>query len=105
MTLEEAIQHCNDKAAELNGTACGIEHKQLRDWLEELKKFREVSKESAIIIDGVKHTFIEDEYYIPGDNCVKMCSLYNNCVHHTFKLCGYVYGFCNHGHFEILKQE
>lgn len=38
MTLDEAIQHCEEKA--LCGDACGLEHKQLADWLKELKNYR-----------------------------------------------------------------
>lgn len=38
MTLDEAIQHCEEKA--LCGDACGLEHKQLADWLKELKSYR-----------------------------------------------------------------
>ena len=38
MTLNEAIQHCEEKA--LCGDACGLEHKQLAEWLKELKSYR-----------------------------------------------------------------
>ena len=38
MTLDEAIQHCEEKAQ--CGTDCGMEHKQLADWLKELKSLR-----------------------------------------------------------------
>ena len=38
MTLDEAIQHCEEKA--LCGDACGLEHKQLAEWLKELKYYR-----------------------------------------------------------------
>ena len=38
MTLDEAIQHCEEKAQ--CGTDCGMEHKQLADWLKELKTLR-----------------------------------------------------------------
>lgn len=38
MTLDEAIQHCEEKA--LCGDACGLEHKQLAEWLKELKSYR-----------------------------------------------------------------
>lgn len=38
MTLDEAIEHCQEK---IDNTQCGLEHLQLRDWLIELKKFRE----------------------------------------------------------------
>lgn len=37
MTLDEAIQHCRDKE---NCSQCGQEHKQLKEWLEELKDLR-----------------------------------------------------------------
>lgn len=37
MTLDEAIKHCQDK---IDNTLCGIEHRQLRDWLIELKERR-----------------------------------------------------------------
>jgi len=37
MTLDEAIKHCADK---IDNTECGLEHRQLRDWLIELKKFK-----------------------------------------------------------------
>lgn len=38
MTLDEAIQHCEEKAR--CGDACGLEHKQLAEWLKELKGYR-----------------------------------------------------------------
>ena len=41
MTLDEAIQHCRDKE---NCSQCGQEHKQLREWLEELKSKRNLKK-------------------------------------------------------------
>lgn len=38
MTLDEAIQHCEERA--LCGDICGLEHKQLAEWLKELKGYR-----------------------------------------------------------------
>ena len=38
MTLNEAIQHCEERA--LCGDACGLEHKQLAEWLKELRSYR-----------------------------------------------------------------
>ena len=38
MTIEEAIKHCDEKAK--CGDACGLEHKQLADWLRELMQLR-----------------------------------------------------------------
>ncbi len=37
MTLDEAIEHCNEK---INNTQCGLEHLQLRDWLIELRTLK-----------------------------------------------------------------
>ena len=38
MTLDEAIQHCEEKT--LCDDVCGLEHKQLAEWLKELKDYR-----------------------------------------------------------------
>lgn len=48
MTLEEAIKHCFDvynrlKAQDIEDCECAEEHKQLAEWLEELKERREDS--------------------------------------------------------------
>lgn len=45
MTLDEAIQHCEEKA--LCGDACSLEHKQLAEWLKELKSYR-MDKETKL---------------------------------------------------------
>ena len=41
MTLDEAIVHAREIADGLGCTACAAEHRQLADWLEELKMRRE----------------------------------------------------------------
>lgn len=44
MTLEEAIQHCEDtmyKQKELGCNLCAQDHEQLKQWLEELRRYRE----------------------------------------------------------------
>lgn len=50
MTLEEAILHCEevaDRCAVTDGNRkCEIEHRQLAEWLRELKKLREVLNEN-----------------------------------------------------------
>lgn len=38
MTLREAIEHCKEKSC--GNTVCAQEHKQLAEWLEELKELR-----------------------------------------------------------------
>ena len=42
MTLDEAIEHCEEKAKCCD--SCGLEHKQLAEWLRELKVFRKIFK-------------------------------------------------------------
>ena len=49
MTLDEAIEHCEEKSQ--CGTACGMEHKQLAEWLRELKVFRSNIKENELTKD------------------------------------------------------
>ena len=58
MTLDEAIQHCEEKAQ--CGTACGMEHKQLAEWLKELMnlrnevdRLREESSRNSRILDEI----------------------------------------------------
>lgn len=41
MTLDEAIKHCNEVASTCSETECSNDHKQLANWLEELKFFRD----------------------------------------------------------------
>ena len=38
MTLNEAIEHCREKAC--GNSECALEHQQLADWLEELQNYR-----------------------------------------------------------------
>ena len=40
MTIDEAIKHAEDKANELECSECGKEHKQLAEWLKELKEYK-----------------------------------------------------------------
>lgn len=40
MTLNEAIYHAKQKAIELGCCDCAKEHKQLAEWLEELKEYK-----------------------------------------------------------------
>lgn len=54
MTLDEAIEHCEEKAQ--CGTDCGMEHKQLAEWLKELKNLREeyeIEGEPGITIEEI----------------------------------------------------
>lgn len=44
MTLEEAIKHCEDRA-KADCSECAAEHRQLAEWLKELKSKRECVRE------------------------------------------------------------
>ena len=46
MTLDEAIKHCYEKA---DCSECGQEHKQLREWLEELKHYKQLEEHGRLI--------------------------------------------------------
>ena len=74
MTLEQAIQHCKDKAKQLREEAeiynpphskdcleCAREHEQLAEWLTELKALREVR---ALLKQRIVNTdFDMGDYY------------------------------------------
>ena len=38
MTLDEAIEHCKEKSC--SNTECAREHRQLEEWLKELKEYK-----------------------------------------------------------------
>ena len=44
MTLEDAIKHCEEIARTCENEKCSIEHNQLKEWLIELKMYREKGK-------------------------------------------------------------
>lgn len=50
ITLDEAIRHCEEKSC--NNNECSKEHKQLAEWLKELKSLKEAPKLS----DGIDPT-------------------------------------------------
>ena len=58
MTLDEAIQNCEEKSQ--CGTDCGIEHKQLAEWLKELKTLREEYEIKCLILDNVPTDIVAD---------------------------------------------
>jgi hypothetical protein len=66
MTLDEAIEHCCEKAAELKSrgcSECSLDHMQLAEWLSELKAWR-------TSMENVKKAIAErdkSEYNISGD--------------------------------------
>lgn len=52
MDLDEAIKHCEEKEQEqaLNGCfACAEEHKQLAEWLTQLKRIKEAYKTGEVM--------------------------------------------------------
>ena len=54
LSLDEAIAHADEVAGDCD-TACRREHKQLADWLRELKNRRNGSGEVAKLREALKH--------------------------------------------------
>lgn len=44
MTIDEAIRHCEEVAEKMNDCECAADHRQLAEWLTELKGLREENK-------------------------------------------------------------
>lgn len=67
MTSEEAIKHCMDIAETQemcsNGKKCAEEHRQLADWLKELKALRKfcTSKTFDMAIEALEQTDVLDK--------------------------------------------
>jgi hypothetical protein len=51
MTLDEAIQHCEEVSRDCNNVQCSIDHMQLRQWLLELKQYREKDRIATLSIN------------------------------------------------------
>lgn len=45
MTLDEAIQHCEEVSKDCPNEQCSMDHKQLASWLKELKALRGKAKD------------------------------------------------------------
>lgn len=60
MKLEEAINHCKE-VAKSKCDSCGAEHKQLAEWLIELKERRELDKH---VYDRLKAELIDDSRFL-----------------------------------------
>ena len=77
MTLQEAIEHLEEKLAEDNWSCkeCKKEHEQLLEWLIELKNWREADSLYCYNCPVAEKTFVTDEgwgswtdgFYCPYD--------------------------------------
>jgi len=74
MTLDEAIKHCNEVAERLEGKngyaytdatceECAKEHRQLAEWLKELKRWKEFARKNAQCINDYLIQNRIDELY------------------------------------------
>lgn len=74
LSIEQAIQHAEDKSLELGSCECGAQHAQPAAWLRELLAYREASKESVTpfgYVHQCDHFFTNDHgniYKTPGGN-------------------------------------
>ena len=63
MTIDEAIRHCEEVAEKMNDCECAADHRQLAEWLRELKELREVfSKVDAGAIKPKDYLDLLDEW-------------------------------------------
>ena len=62
MTIDEAIKHAEEVAEEKRCEKCGEEHRQLAEWLKELKQLRKQEKTGH----WIDHS---DEGYVECSNC------------------------------------
>lgn len=46
MSLNDAIKHCEEVAFNCENSQCAREHIQLKDWLVELRQYREIYNKS-----------------------------------------------------------
>lgn len=50
MTLKEAIEHATEISETCDNKECGLDHKQLANWLTELEELREEHKQNVMNI-------------------------------------------------------
>lgn len=83
MTLDEAIEHCKELE---DCSKCGLEHKQLREWLEEYKvlKERATPKKPKYIRNRI------GDYEYICSNCGERFPYTRNCIdQHKYEYCPY----------------
>lgn len=72
MTIDEAIKHATEVSETCDNKECGLDHKQLAKWLEELKELRyihiqdELEKEATFYAD--KNIYEASMYGFPSGN-------------------------------------
>ena len=59
MTLEEAIKHAEAKSKEVADCKCATEHRQLAEWLKELKTLRDYKDKVDANLKFLKENIIE----------------------------------------------
>ena len=62
MTLEEAIEHAEDTARSAIGCECREEHRQLAEWLRELKQRKEADYCDGCIHESIRCSFCRRAY-------------------------------------------
>ena len=116
MTLEEAIEHCEEKAC--NNSACAAEHKQLAEWLKELQALRnnsneEISKRYPLCIDCSEHVresrcqFAGCDYYWKSIGAREQKAIDIDKAKKAFnKVCGWLshYSWFNEVAAEFIKE-
>lgn len=72
MTIDEAIRHCEEVAEKMNDCECAADHRQLAEWLRELKEAKRLLKAAVEDIN-----FYVDCFESHCDECC--CDHDNHC--------------------------
>ena len=121
MTLEEAIEHCEEKACEqkaCGNNLCSMEHRQLAEWLKELQALRnnnneEILKRYPLCIDCSEHVresrrqFAGCDYYWKSIGATEQKAIDIDKAKKAFnKVCGWLshYSWFNKVAEEFIKE-
>ena len=61
ISIDEAILHCEEVAEKCSGSQCGTDHRQLAEWLKELKRLK--TSADTVPVVRCKDCRFADAYY------------------------------------------
>lgn len=73
MSIDEAIQHCEEMALCTKNSECGEEHRQLEEWLRELKRLRAEPVRHGRWVQVICHEEFDDGFVDRVKECCSVC--------------------------------
>ena len=73
MTIDEAIRHCEEVAEKMNDCECAADHRQLAEWLRELKEAKRLLKAAVEGYSFIGH--ITKDYACPSFTSCSACPM------------------------------